>query len=107
MGWADCGNDSKGRPIGYAFEAICDQPGCNTIIDRGLSYACGGMHGRNDFYCEKYFCEEHLNVIDTRSLDKIGVELAQGQLCISCYNDLVEFIGEGVLAGDYKCEWVE
>lgn len=59
MGWADCGTDSKGRPIGYAFEAKCDHPGCNEEIDRGLSYACGDMHGQTEVGCEGYFCEKH------------------------------------------------
>lgn len=63
MGWADCGNDSEGRPIGYAFEAVCDHPGCEKEIDRGLSYACGGMHGE-DPGCEKYFCDAHLFFVD-------------------------------------------
>lgn len=62
MGWANCGEDSKGRPIGYAHEAVCDFPGCNVEIDRGLSYACGGMHGdRDGFQCEGYFCSTHLS----------------------------------------------
>lgn len=60
MGWADCGDDSEGRPIGYAFAGTCDAPGCEVAIDRGLSYACGGMHGDGDGWsCEKYFCEAH------------------------------------------------
>lgn len=60
MGWSNCGTDSKGRPIGYAFEAICDHPGCTKEIDRGLGYACGGMHGEDEHSCEGYFCEDHL-----------------------------------------------
>ena len=64
MGWADCGTDSKGRPIGYAHEATCDFPGCDAKINRGLAYACGGMHGeggvRSDYGCEGYFCGQHL-----------------------------------------------
>jgi hypothetical protein len=64
MGWSDCGEDSKGRPIGYAFEATCDHPGCTKEIDRGLAYACGGMHGEGDNYCEGYFCAEHLVFVD-------------------------------------------
>jgi hypothetical protein len=59
MGWADCGTDSEGRPIGYAHEATCDHPGCNEQIHRGLAYACGGMHGADDFSCERYFCADH------------------------------------------------
>ena len=65
MGWADCGKDSNGRPIGYAFEATCDYPGCDKQIDRGLAYACGPMHGENGYDCEKYFCEEHLHSVET------------------------------------------
>lgn len=62
MGWADCGDDSQGRPIGYAHEALCDFEGCDKQIDRGLAYACGGMHGEDnpEGACEGYFCYEHL-----------------------------------------------
>lgn len=61
MGWADCGDDSKGRPIGYAHEATCDHPGCDTKIDRGLAYVCGDMHGEDEYSCEGYFCPQHRN----------------------------------------------
>jgi len=75
MGWADCGLDSKGRPIGYAFSATCDHPGCDKKIDRGLSFACGGMHGETEWGCEGYFCEEHLEITDKER---------DSQLCPSC-----------------------
>lgn len=78
MGWANCGEDSKGRPIGYAHKATCDFPGCNAKIDRGLSYACGGMHGEEGCACEGYFCPKHMVG---------GCELRDGevtQLCVSC-----------------------
>ena len=65
MSWADCGTDSQGRPIGYAFDATCDQDGCDTAIDRGLAYACGGMHGEDVYSCEGYFCYGHLTVVET------------------------------------------
>jgi len=64
MGWANCGSDSRGRPIGYAHAATCDEPGCDAVIDRGLSYACGDMHGPQDredgWCCDRYFCGKHL-----------------------------------------------
>jgi len=63
MGGADCGLDSQGRPIGYAFEAVCDEPECEQVIDRGLAYACGGMHGETQYGCEKYFCVKHLDMV--------------------------------------------
>lgn len=68
MGWATCGDDSKGRPIGYAIEAICDEPGCKIEIDRGLFYACGGMHGEDEHSCEGYFCEDHRTYTDEKPL---------------------------------------
>ncbi len=68
MGWGDCGTDSEGRPIGYVFEAVCDEPGCDAKIDRGLSYACGDMHGATEAGCEEYFCEQHRqNYVDVGS----------------------------------------
>lgn len=60
MSWSHCGTDKKGRPIGYAHDATCDHPGCNEVIDRGLSYVCGGMHGEDEHSCDKYFCQDHL-----------------------------------------------
>lgn len=78
MGWANCGKDSKGRPIGYAHAATCDEPGCEKEIDRGLSYACGNMHGETEYGCEKYFCEKHLRIYESREGDLMG-------LCSECY----------------------
>lgn len=59
MSWANCGTDSEGRSIGYGVAATCDEPGCSTVIDRGLGYACGGRHGKESG-CEGYFCARHL-----------------------------------------------
>lgn len=73
MGWGNCGTDSEGRPIGYNFEATCDHDGCEGQIDRGLSYACGGMHGFTEHGCEKYFCEKHLTCVETPEGDCISV----------------------------------
>lgn len=69
MGWSNCGTDSRHRPIGYAVSAICDQPGCKAKIHRGLSYACGGMHGEGNIHdmeggCEGYFCSDHLQFVE-------------------------------------------
>ena len=64
MGWANCGTDHDGRPTGYAHEAECDEQGCSTEIDRGLAYVCGNMHGGDGVGCGKYFCADHLILID-------------------------------------------
>ena len=78
MGWGNCGTDSRGRPIGYNFDAVCDYLGCYELIDRGLAYACGGMHGQNEHDCEGYFCHTHL-IHAVRIPDS-----PVGQLCLAC-----------------------
>ena len=44
---------------GYGVPAICEYPGCNEKINRGIPFACGGEpfseHG-----CDRYFCSKHL-----------------------------------------------
>jgi hypothetical protein len=93
MGWANCGTDDLGRPIGYANEATCDQDGCEAQIDRGLAYVCGNMHGGGDLGCGKYFCAPHLICVET----KYG---ECDQLCQACYEIAKR---EGCLAG-YESE---
>ncbi len=77
MGWVNCGEDSDGRPIGYAHQATCDHEGCEKDIHRGLSYACGGMHGQDVYGCEKYFCEDHMTYVGTINGGK--------EICTDCY----------------------
>lgn len=48
------------RDVGYGVPAICDHPGCNKEIDRGLSYVCGGEPYGGQLGCGLYFCEQHL-----------------------------------------------
>lgn len=81
MGWANCGTDSKGRQIGYAHEATCDHPGCTEKIDRGLAYACGGMHGSDSYMCEGYFCPEHLTSVDLTG--KVA-GMTSATVCLEC-----------------------
>ena len=95
MWWGNCGNDSEGRPIGYIFSAKCDHPGCEKDIDRGLSYACGGMHGNTEFGCEKYFCEEHRPY-------HVLVHGDYEQVCESCGNELIAS-GEFIYSDDEGC----
>lgn len=84
MGWSSCGTDSRGRPIGYGHRATCDHDGCKAKIDRGLGYACGGMHGTSPG-CEGYFCGGHL------THRYIPDEQDGRQVCLKCaaeYDDL-------------------
>jgi hypothetical protein len=56
MGWAV--GSHEGRDIGYGVPAICDQPGCEEKIDRGLGYVCG-QPWDGDEGCGLFFCMEH------------------------------------------------
>ena len=61
MSWA-VGFDSKwNRDIGYGVPAMCDHPGCEKEIDRGLAHVCADEqpYGGDDG-CGLYFCDEHL-----------------------------------------------
>ena len=88
MGWANCGNDKDGRPIGYAVEAKCDESKCDKKIDRGLSFVCGGMHGGDTYGCGKYFCEEHLHGWSPKDCDGFV------WLCKDCVKLNTEIYGE-------------
>lgn len=88
MGWGNCGTDSNGRPIGYSHPATCDHHGCEKKIDRGLSYACGGMHGDGNIYnsdcgCEGYFCTAHLKLIVLVDGEVVGI-------CSKCFDEAVK-----------------
>ena len=57
MGWAV--GEHNGRDIGYGVPSLCDHPGCEAEIHRGLAYVCGddvygGEHG-----CGLFFCGSH------------------------------------------------
>lgn len=63
------------RWAGYGIPAVCDQPGCNNAIDRGLSYRCGEM---SDEGCGLSFCANHLWV--ARGTNQV-------QMCQRCCDD--------------------
>ena len=60
MGWSIGYDDNWKRDIGYGVPAVCDHPGCNNQIDRGLSHVCGGDAFGGDHGCGLFFCDEHL-----------------------------------------------
>jgi len=86
MGWASCGTDSEGRPIGYAHAATCDHPGCTAGIHRGIDYACGGMHGGDDVSCDRYFCSDHRLTFVQR---QDGAGEHQVRVCDECADALL------------------
>jgi len=60
MGWSLGFDERWDRDIGYGVPAICDYPGCNEPIDRGLSFVCGSEPYGGDRGCGLYFCSKHL-----------------------------------------------
>ncbi len=104
MGWGDCGEDSEGRPIGYVFEAVCDELECSEEIDRGLAHACGGIHGEDEYSCEQYFCPKHLftfipdDTTEDKEITARGETIYQhlsGAVCPECYDRLNKIEAEG------------
>ena len=59
MSWAVGYDTNWHRDIGYGVPALCDQPGCNEKIDRGLGYVCGNEPHGGEKGCGLYFCFEH------------------------------------------------
>jgi len=70
MGWSIGYDDNHNRDVGYGVPAHCDHPDCKAVIDRGISYVCGGAPLGGDDGCGLHFCGDHLS--------------AFGQLCEQC-----------------------
>lgn len=60
MGWSLGFDERWKRDVGYAVPAICDQPGCGEVIDRGLSSVCGSEPFGGEHGCGLFFCAEHI-----------------------------------------------
>lgn len=78
MGWSIGYDNNWKRHVGYGVPAMCDQPECNTEIDRGLAFVCGGqqMYGGENG-CGLHFCGEHKSYHRFRYGDK-------GEYCKRC-----------------------
>lgn len=81
---------------GYGVPAICEHPGCENKIDRGMSYACGG-EPFSEYGCDRYFCVEHKRYIDIEDIPNIDHE---GDECA----ELCERCRKGESPFDYKPE---
>jgi hypothetical protein len=71
MGWSIGFDSNWDRDIGYGVPAICDYPGCNEKIDRGLSYVCGGDAYGGEKGCGLFFCSNH------QHFDEEGTQLCE------------------------------
>jgi hypothetical protein len=72
----------NGRDVGYGVPAVCDQPECNTAIDRGLGYICGGDIAGGEHGCGLFFCWQHL--VFTDGPDNSWDIQDSPQLCDNC-----------------------
>lgn len=71
MGWSLGFDSNWNRDVGYGVPAMCDHPGCNEKIDRGLSYVCGGEPYGGEYGCGLHFCGKHLWHRQPRGEDRI------------------------------------
>lgn len=78
MYWAIGFDEHWNRDIGFDVPAVCDHPGCNTAINRGIDYVCGGEPYGGDSNCGLYFCKNHLQM----KLLQSGESLVQ--VCTQC-----------------------
>lgn len=103
MGWGS-GENYRGEIVGYAHRGFCDEPGCDTVIDRGLGYTCGGLEGvEGERGCGRHFCERHLSYLLLEDEDE-RIETytrENGPLCPHCL-DRVE---KGLPTGMEDISW--
>jgi hypothetical protein len=70
MGWGLGYDRNWDRDVGYGVPAVCDQPGCDEKIDRGLSYVCGSDPYGGEYGCGLFFCGKHLLMRTPRGEDR-------------------------------------
>lgn len=73
----------NGRDIGYGVPAMCDHPGCEAKIHRGLAHVCGGQPYGGETGCGLFFCGDHL--VGSFKRDSVG-ELVLAPHCARCRN---------------------
>ena len=70
MGWSIGYDEKWQRDVGYGVPAICDHPGCNEPINRGLAHVCGGEPYGGEHGCGLYFCGKHMHYRYPRGEDR-------------------------------------
>jgi len=63
MGWSIGFDTNWNRDIGYGVPAWCDHPKCSRLINRGLSFVCGGEPYGGEKGCGLNFCGKHLTAM--------------------------------------------
>lgn len=80
MGWGLGFDEKHQRDIGYSVPSHCDYPECRNVIDRGLSYVCGGEPYGGDTGCGLYFCSKHLGY-ESKGNKPAGKQRCERCLC--------------------------
>lgn len=76
--WSIGYDEHWNRDIGHQVPGICDHPGCDRLIHRGVEHVCGGEPYGGELCCGLYFCEEHL----TKST--LNGKLESVPVCVQC-----------------------
>ncbi len=84
MSWAIGFDEQWNRDIGYGVPCLCDFPGCNEEIDRGLAYVCGG-EPYGGMFCGLFFCDKH------RSYARLSESKRHVAVCTRCYHNRQPF----------------
>ena len=53
---------------GYSVETVCEEPGCDEKIDRGLGHLCGETPGGDEHGCGGYYCGQHLHMTSGKGM---------------------------------------
>lgn len=92
----------NGRFGGYGVPAYCEHPGCKKVIDRGMSYACGG-EPFSEIGCDKYFCTKHRHYAGFK-IDGDGGRCDHDDDCECDFKDVCKACADGTDSFPYKPE---
>ncbi len=69
MGYSIGFNNTTKRNIGYEVPCHCDHPGCDKIINRGMSYSSDIENSKTNCDAGIFLCEEHMIHISEEECD--------------------------------------
>lgn len=96
---------------GYGVPAYCEYPSCKKVIDRGMSYACGG-EPFSEYGCDRYFCEKHRTYVGFKDNGELYPDYIcdHEDDCECTFKEVCERCATGEASFPYKPEhpkWVK